>query len=663
MRLVQARIRNFRSLKDVTVDFGVHTAFIGGNGAGKSSILKAVERFYATAKNLDLDDWYGRDTSQPVEIELTFGSLSDEEVQAFESRVRDGRLTVARVFDGTNSSGRYHGVVPQNPEFKPLRETPTFAARRGLYNDLRAPGGAYADLPAAAASAALDEALANWETNHADGLVLMRDDGQFFGFQNASRGALQRYTSFVFIPAVREAAIDAADAKSSPIQQLLVRSAILQRADLKAFQADVNARYQVLTAPENMPELAALGDSLTADLQRLYADAAVGLAWRAAGEMPIPLPAADVSLSHDGFGGPVDRQGHGLQRAFIFTLLQQLARTVHPSPQLEVAEAQAEPAPPIEPQAAPSLILAIEEPELYQHPTKQRHLASVLRKLSEGTLPGAEGPTQIAFASHSPMFVSMPNVDEIRFVRRVSREGGDFKECELKALDLGAVAQSLEFAAGKPAGTFTAESLQARLHILGPELSEGFFADAIVLVEGRSDKAALVAVADQLGVSFEGAGIAVLSAEGKTCIDRPLLIFRELGIPTYPIWDCDSDKPPKDARPEQNLLLLRAAQPGVEDNAPPQDTRIEEHYACFAANLETILRAEITPAIYDLCLETVCDDYGAGRADAQKNPEIMKALLAQAADQGASSPTLKAIVRRIWTSLKGIELPEEVVQE
>lgn len=34
--------------------------------------------------------------------------------------------------------------------------------------------------------------------------------------------------------------------------------------------------------------------------------------------------------------------------------------------------------------AEPDLILAIEEPELYQHPTKQRHFARVLDALSSG---------------------------------------------------------------------------------------------------------------------------------------------------------------------------------------------------------------------------------------------------------------------------------------
>lgn len=115
MQLERARIRNFRSLRDVEVVFGAHTALIGGNGAGKSSILKAIEKFYSTTKNCDADDFFGRDQGQPIEIELTFHQLSEQEAAAFEDRVRDGRLVVTRIFDGGPSSGRYHGVVPQFP--------------------------------------------------------------------------------------------------------------------------------------------------------------------------------------------------------------------------------------------------------------------------------------------------------------------------------------------------------------------------------------------------------------------------------------------------------------------------------------------------------------------------------------------------------------------
>jgi len=657
MQLVQAKIRNFRSLREVTVAFGAHTALIGGNGSGKSSLLKALEKFYGSQKSLDADDYYGRDVEKPVEVELTFGNLTAEEAGAFESRVRDGRLTVTRVFDNTSASGRYHGVVPSNPDFATIRSIGAAIPKRTAYNDLRAGNAKYADLPAVTSAPQVDEALRVWEEAHPGELMLARDDGQFFGFQNASRGALQRFTSFVFVPAVREAATDAADGRGSAIGRLLeivVRSAILQRKDIAEFQQQINARYRELTSPKNMPELGDLAGRLTTDLRQVYADAAVGLAWQEGKDLPVPMPNADVTLSDDGFGGPVDRQGHGLQRAFIFTLLQHLARATHIEAERSGAGGAGEveghePKPPAQ---APALILGIEEPEVYQHPTKQRHFAAVLRGLSTGTLPGADGRTQVAFASHSPMFVSMANVGEIRFARRAECEDGDHKQCELRALDLDEVAHKLAVASQKPPETFTAATLAPRLHILGPELSEGFFADGVVLVEGPSDRAALVAAAHALNQNFESAGIAVLPVVGKNNIDRPLLIFRELGIPTYPVWDCDG---PDQAA--ENLKVLRAADPGPDHQAAPLTTEVTAQYAHFEVNLEGILRAELGGEAYDKVLKAACEQFGAplGR-DAQKNPEIMKRALESAKAGRAISPTLEAVVRAIWRALKNVEI-------
>ena len=161
MQLLQARIRNFRSLRDVTVDFGLHTAFIGGNGAGKSSILKALEKFYASNPKIEPDDFYGRDVSLPVEIELTFGNLTPEQMETFQTRVRDGRLTVTRVFDGSQTSGRFHGVVPSNPEFTPIRAIAQATPRRQAYNALRA-RPKYEDLPVATNADQVAEGMRTW---------------------------------------------------------------------------------------------------------------------------------------------------------------------------------------------------------------------------------------------------------------------------------------------------------------------------------------------------------------------------------------------------------------------------------------------------------------------------------------------------------------------
>ncbi len=653
MQLVHARIRNFRSLRDVAVEFGAHTALIGGNGAGKSSILKAIERFYSTARQLDADDFFGRDQSQPIEIELTFGDLTEQELEIFESRVREGRLIVTRVFDDSASSGRYYGSVLQNADFVEIRAQTGATAKRAAYKSLKETNAAYADMPNATSAPQVDEQLLAWEVQNGAQLTLHRDDGQFFGFQNASRGALQRHTTFVFIPAVREASADAADGKGSAIGRLLeliVRGAILQRADVQAFRAEMSIRYQELVAPENMPELGVLADRLTVDLKGLYRDAAVGLAWREVSEFPVPLPVADVFLSDDGFGGPVDRQGHGLQRAFIFTLLQYLARSSVDVSEVQ-AEGEAEAAP------APNLILAIEEPELYQHPTKQRHFAEVLRSLSGGALPGVEGVTQVAFACHSPMFVSLGRANEIRLVRRTDCEDTHFKQCELKALDLAEVAQSLESGWGHPEGTFSAATLVPRLHILGTELAEGFFANGVVLVEGRSDKAALSAVARLMGRSFEAAGIALLSAEGKENLDRPLVVFRSLGIPTYVVWDCDEGT--NNAKPQTDLALAKLCRPDAEAVPQPVGTRIEDCYAHFAVTLERTLKEEVGAERHAACLAAACEPFGISPSkDTQKIPEVVYRMMSGARDDGAEFATLKSMVEAIWLHILG-EGPEQ----
>lgn len=667
MQLERARIKNFRSLRDVEVAFGAHTALIGGNGAGKSSILKAIEKFYSTSKGCDADDFFGRDQGQPIVIELTFHQLSHQETAAFEDRVRDGKLVVARIFDGSAASGRYHGVVPQIADFVAVRAHSAATPRRAAYNELRENNPLYADLPNAGSAAAVDQALLDWEVNHPDQLVLLPDDGQFFGFQNNSRGKLQRHTSFVFIPAVREASADAADGKTSVIGkllELLVRSKILQRTDVQAFKAQMTEAYQALVSSENMPELGVLAGTLTADLRGLYQDAEVSLIWREIGEMPVPLPMADVFLKDDGFGGPVDRQGHGLQRAFIFTLLQHLARTAVPEAEEAPTEGRAggvdgARAAAAEVAQAPTLILAIEEPELYQHPTKQRHFAEVLRGLSSGTLPGAQGHTQVIFGSHSPMFISMGKADEIRLTRRSPCVDSELKQCSLQALDLDIVARTLERGWDKPVGTFSAQTLMPRLHILGAELAEGFFASGVILVEGRSDKAALTATARMLGVNFEAAGIAILSSEGKSNLDRPYVIFRELGIPTFMLWDCDQHLAEAKRSPATDLALSKLAKRDDQFDAAPTSDLVSDCYAHFGKTLEHKLKDDLTPEVYTACLAAACEPFGVHpSSDTQKIPEVVYQTLLLAKDQGRESDMLKNLIRAMWRFFRGEEIPD-----
>ena len=143
----------------------------------------------------------------------------------------------------------------------------------------------------------------------------------------------------------------------------------------------------------------------------------------------------------------------------------------------------------------PGLILAIEEPELYQHPDEATAFSAGVGLLSDGILPGVAAKMQIAFASHSPYFVCVDRFDEVRLARRKPVPKVKHQECTLRESSLRKVCDLLEKAHGKPAGTFTETGRRSRLHIITPEAAEGFFADVVVLVEGESGRAALKAIA------------------------------------------------------------------------------------------------------------------------------------------------------------------------
>lgn len=670
MILKSAHIANFRSLRDVAISFGKQTAILGGNGAGKSTILKAIEKFYGPSTNVGIDDFFGKDIEKPIEISLTFTDFSEAEREIFASRIVEDEMNVVRVFDlrSGRASGRYYGFIKGHTAFEVIRNTEGQVPKKNAYNELRGSNIAlYGDLPAVSRGGEIEAQLAEWESRHEDQCTVIRDDGQFLGFTNVARGSLSKSTSFVFIPAVRDAAAEAIDKGGTAIarlMELVVKSAVQRREDFQAWQEKTSLEYKALVSPENLEELGNLAAELTTSLKILYEDTAVSLEWQPAAGFEIPLPGAKVSLEDGGFQSSVEKQGNGLQRAFILTLLQHLARaTVLGAQNQEQSDSQHEadaghtPLPGVipeirgvpEPQLLiPGLILAIEEPELYQHPTKQRHFARVLSKLSDGSLPGVATNLQVIFASHSPYFVSTDRFDEVRLARRHPVSGVAHKECRLRGSSLRAVCDLLEPAHARPAGSFTETGLRSRLHIVTPELAEGFFADVVILVEGESDRAALKATAAIMNVDLEALEIAVLPVGGKNNLDRPAAIFKSLGIPTYGLWDCDQEANGIKGVDTNRALerLFGCAEAEIVDAT----TRIAENYACFEGNLEKTLQLELGAEAFAASLAAAKHQFSVEQnQDAIKSPAIMQLTLAALADQKLHSTSLESIVGRVCT--------------
>jgi predicted ATP-dependent endonuclease of OLD family len=173
-------------------------------------------------------------------------------------------------------------------------------------------------------------------------------------------------------------------------------------------------------------------------------------------------------------------------------------------------------------------------------------------------------------------------------------------------------------------------------------MSEGFFADAVVLVEGEDDRAALLGTASFLGHDLERAGLSIITCGGKTCLDRPFVVFTKLGIPVYLVWD--GDKGGENANPADNHRLLRLLGEPVTD----WPAAVTERYSCFECDLETTMQAEIGSPVYDALL-TACQSHFQipKRKHARKNPSVIAKIIEDANRQGIRCASLEAVVAQL----------------
>jgi len=156
-------------------------------------------------------------------------------------------------------------------------------------------------------------------------------------------------------------------------------------------------------------------------------------------------------------------------------------------------------------------VLLIEEPELFLTPQAQRYLYSLLRRFSELG-------NQVMYSTRSPAFVDAALHDEI--VR----------------LDLRAGRRS----AHRTSPAALTEEQRVRLAAaFDHERSEMFFANAVVLVEGQTERLSLPFVFRAMGRDPDAQGIAIVEVGGKSNLPQAARLLRELQIPFVTVFDAD----------------------------------------------------------------------------------------------------------------------------
>ena len=646
MRIKTVHVENYRCVLDQTFELTDLTILVGANGAGKSTFLRAIDLFYSPSPTISADDFFGGDLSKSIVIGLTYDKLTDKAKERFAKYLQEDELTVDMVITWVNEkpSITYHGSRLQNPDFVTIYSSASKTEARNVYNELRQEEK-YTDLPSVRNYDEVQSAIQAWEDTHQDLCERRRDDGQFFGFKEVGRGYLFDHSQFLFISAVRDAAEDASEGRGSVITRimdLVVRNALSSRDELTQFKIETQEKYEEILKPDNLTELGTLRDELSTTLRTFVPDANVELEWQALEQLDIPMPKANVNLVEDGYQTKVQMTGHGLQRAFIFTMLQHLTLAQRPTP--EASETNEDD----EEFEIPSFIIAIEEPELYQHPNRQRHFGRVLRRLANGDLPGTVRDIQIICATHSPLFIDIAYFDEIRLIRKeITPETTSPKASHYYQARYTDVVSRMKTI--KNDIHYSPEKLKTIMpQLMTPFINEGFFADIAVIVEGETDRTVILEVADILNYDLEGMGIGIIPTGGKGNIVIPAVIFSQLGIPTYLVWDCDKKADNDDLFSFVGHQVKNKK--GKKISKPTTDI-IEANFATFYNTREHTMKLEVGNSLFSTLVNQCNTELG---TDSLKKPVVVQRLTQLVYENGKTLPSVEAVVENIVQMKKDI---------
>ena len=184
----------------------------------------------------------------------------------------------------------------------------------------------FPDLPDTTVGTKMEPALRDYELQHAHLCELIDDVARFYGFTEG-KDLLDKYIQWVYVPAVKDASGEQQEGSKTALGQILkrtIRTRVSFDQPLQKLRSQLEADYQQVI-DQQQADLDELAESIESRLQEwTNSGASVSLKWApdSAKSLVVGEPVARAEIGEDGFLGEVARLGHGIQRAFIVSLLE-----------------------------------------------------------------------------------------------------------------------------------------------------------------------------------------------------------------------------------------------------------------------------------------------------------------------------------------------------
>jgi predicted ATP-dependent endonuclease of OLD family len=467
MKIRTATIKNFKCLgpEPVTIDLSEDiVVLIGENNVGKSSVLAALNIFLSGAKSIDKDCFcnHKSDEANAIEITLEFDNLTEQDKQ--HPAVR----SYAWQKDGSDvwilKKKYYYAEGKAERTYFAIVETEERANPRGL-------------------------------TTNCDDLF--------------SDEKMQK----IYIEAIKDVSDTSGSNSKSAFGQifnLMIQPELETKPEYRELENAVTAFKDLFQGASRLGQVSALEGLLTGKIQRVI-NAATKIVVDTPSLSTLPTPKLLTNDNREINVLP-EHQGHGLQRAVIFSLLEALAEQHSPPTKL----------------LGPRNLLLVEEPEIYMHPQMERKIADTLYEIAKS------GVAQVICTTHSPVFIRVAEQEKalVRLVRNASNV-------------LKAIQQHEEMFPGA-----SRAEQKKRLKMVtdfDPTVNEVFFARRVVLVEGDTEIAVFPEAAQLLNLfrspehQHKLRDTTFINCRGKWTIAAFQEVLNKFGIPYVVIHDTDED--------------------------------------------------------------------------------------------------------------------------
>lgn len=533
MKLSSLRVQNFRSIKDTgSIRIMPLFALIGENNCGKSNLLYGVDLLLsAGTAELTKDDF--NEPGSPIVITGEFESLTDSEVRRWRSYLVNNRLILEKRFvlvtderSGKEKvSGEFHGYRAEPvPWYLSLKKIQIEYGERHskwaeIVRDLNLPDYFF-DNNGKCNKASYAKGLERYlEDNEVPFDPPDLSETQALGLRS---NVVSNLPSVYLLPAITDYAneIDRRS-NSSTFRRLMgdLSERILKNdprfnellGALKTIEGLLNLnRTSEPISATRIESISAIENKIS-DLIRRVMPSVTGVTMDVKVQEIKDIFSAGVSLRvNDGIETDVLAKGHGLQRCFVFTLLQALIlnerNQLIPRDELKPEQTQK------------PIILMVEEPELYIHPQLAKLIFDVLHEFSI--------TDQVIYSTHSPLFVNAHEAENVAIVTKTSTQIGTVvSNCDLSAFE----------------GLGDGKVFKG-LSKLNPAINELFFARQVLLVEGPEDLIAITAVLqkyNRIKYRVEELNWSVIPCGGKESIPFFQRVLNAFKIPYAVLHDLD----------------------------------------------------------------------------------------------------------------------------